>query len=444
MKRFFLFPLLALMVVYLTSCAGSNSNSPQANVQTSGTAVTLQTGDAANDQIAKFEVTISSIVLTGANGTSNTGNLLSAPAEVEFSHEAGAFEPLSLAHVPPGTYTGATVTISNPEVVAIVGGVPTKLTATLSSATVNVTFTPNITVGSSPMFLNFDLNLASSVTISGTTATIAPSFKVSTSTVAPENNEDDQDGEFDDAHGRVTAINAPNFTIQTSSTSITFATDSNTRFEGGLTQLSDLKVGDLVEVDSVTESNGTTVLATKVEREADHDGEEVEGLISALDHPLSKLTIVHQVDSMNSSTPPVTVDVGVTSSTVFSIRFDRFDFPSAPFFDATHIGKGQRIEVDASSSSTPLVAARVKLREQALMGTVAMSPAPTSSGFTLDVSSTSAFATLSGATTVKVIFVPGADMQTTPTAGATIRVRGLVFFDGTNYTMVAVRGDDNE
>src|SRR5215469_4768423 len=223
MKRFFLFPVIALML-YLTNCAGGGSSS--APVQVTGTAVTLQTGDAANDQIAKFELTVSSIVLTGANGTSNTGNLLSAPAEVEFSHEAGAFEPLSLAHVPPGTYTGATVTISNPEVVAIVGGVPTKLTATLSSATVNVTFTPNITVGSSPMFLNFDLNLANSVTISGATATIAPSFNVSTSTVAPENNEDDHDGEFDDAHGSVTAINAPNFTIQTRTTSITFATDS--------------------------------------------------------------------------------------------------------------------------------------------------------------------------------------------------------------------------
>jgi len=50
---------------------------------------------------------------------------------------------------------------------------------------------------------------------------------------------------------------------------------------------------------------------------------------------------------------------------------------------------------------------------------------------------------LSGATTVPVILANGANLITTPTAGATIRVRGLVFFNGTTYTMVAVRGDDN-
>lgn len=438
MKRFFLFPFITLMLLYLAGCGGSG-NGP---VQSTGTPVTLQTGDAANDQIAKFEVTISSIVLTGANGTSDTANLLSAPAEVEFSHQAAALEPLSLAHVPPGTYSGATVTVSNPEVVAIVGGVATKLTATLSSATVKVTFTPNVTVGSSPIFLNFDLDLANSITISGTTATIAPTFNVSTSTVASDqNNEREDDGGIDDAHGSVTAINAPDFTIQTRTTSITFGTDANTRFQG-ITQLSDLKVGDLVEVDAITKSDGTK-LATKVEREGDHNGEEVEGLVSALDSPLTKLTVVHQMDSTGASSSPVTVDVGVNSSTVFSIRFDRFNLPSAPVFDATHIGKGQRIEVNAGNAATPLMASKVKLREQALIGTVAASPAPTSSGFTLNVSPTSAFGTLSGATTVQVMLVNGGDMRTTPAAGATIRVRGLVFVNGTTYTMVAVRDDDN-
>jgi Domain of unknown function (DUF5666) len=440
MKRVSLFPLSILALAVLLSGCGSSKTNPV--VQTAGTMVTLQTGDALNDQIVKFELTISSITLTGTGGTANTSNLLSGPAEVEFTHEAGAFEPLSLAHLPPGTYSGATMTVSNPEVVAIVGGAPTKLTATLSSATVNIAFSPNITVGSSPIFINFDLDLSTSVAISGTNATVTPAFNVSTSTVAPnENDEDNDNGEIEDVHGNVTNITVPNFTIQSEGGSITFATNANTRFNDGIKQLSDLSVGDIIEVDGVTQPDGTK-LATKVERECDHNGEEAEGIISGLDSPLTTIGIVHQSDSTGNSNPPLAVAIAVNNNTAYSVRPDKLNI-SAPAFDATHIGKGQRIEVDANNNNSPLLAAQVKLREQALMGTVAASPAPTNSGFTLNVSPTSAFGTLSGATTVTVTFANGAALKTTPTAGAAIRVRGLVFVNGTAYSIIAVRDDDN-
>lgn len=440
MKRVFLFPCSILaLAVFLTGCGSSNMNH---SVQATGTMATLQTGDALNDQIIKFELTISSITLTGTGGTANTSNLLAGPAEVEFTHEAGTFEPLSLAHVPPGTYSGASMTVSNPEVVAIIGGVATKLTATLSSTTVNIPFSPNITVGSSPIFINFDIDLPNSVTINGTSATVTPTFKVSTSTVAPnEDGEDDHDGEIDDAHGSITNITAPDFTIQTESTTIMFVTNSNTSFRDGITQLSDLKVGDIVEVDGVTQPDGTK-LATKVEREGDHNGEEAEGIISALDSPLTKITIIHQMDSTGTSSSPVTVDIAVNSSTVYSVRSDKLNV-SAPAFDATHIGKGQRIEADAGNNTPPLLATKVKLREQAVLGTVAASPAPTASGFTLNVSPTSAFGTLSGVTSLPVTFANGASLKVAPAPGMNIRVRGLVFVNGTAYSMIAVLDDDN-
>jgi Domain of unknown function (DUF5666) len=439
MKRVILFPLSILaFALFLAGCGSSNMNQA---VQMTGTMATLQTGDALNDQIVKFELTISSITLTGTGGTANTANLLSGPAEVEFTHEAGAFEPLSLAHIPPGTYSGATMTVSNPEVVAIIGGVPTKLTATLSSTTVNIAFSPNIMVGSSPIFINFDIDLPNSVMINGTNATVTPTFKVSTSTVAPENGEDDHDGEIDDAHGSITNITAPDFTIQTESTTIIFVTDSNTKFRDGITQLSDLKVGDIVEVDGVTQPDGSK-LATKVEREGDHNGEEAEGIISALDSPLTKITIIHQMDSTGTSSSPVTVDIAVNTSTVYSVRSDKLNV-SAPAFDATHIGKGQRIEADAGNNTPPLQATKVKLREQAVLGTVAASPAPTASGFTINISPTSAFGTLSGVTSLPVTFANGASLKVTPTPGMNIRVRGLVFVNGAAYSMIAVLDDDN-
>jgi predicted small secreted protein len=443
MKRVYLFTLLCVVfALLLTGCGGGSNNT----VSTGAGQIVLQTGDAVNDQIAKFELNISSITLTGVSPTATTANLLAKPAEVEFSHEAGTFEPLTLANLPPGTYSGATISVTSAEVVVINGTTPTKVPATISSGTVTVTF-PNITVTTTPLFLNFDLDLAASVVLNGTpitSATVTPKFNVTSAATPPagnEGNEDHDDGELDDVHGSVKSIAAPNFTITTKTTDITFATDANTRFKDGITQLSDLKVGDIVEVDGVTKSDGTK-LATKVEREGPQAGEEVEGLISALDNPLTKITVVHQMDSTGTSNSPVTVDVGVNSSTVYSVRADKLNI-TAPAFDATHIGKGQRIEADSSTSAPAVLANKVKLREQALIGTVAASPAPTASGFTLTISPTSAFGTLSGATSVPVTFANGATLKTTPVAGATIRVRGLVFFNAGAYSMIAVRDDDN-
>src|SRR5260370_40603865 len=109
MKRTFPLTLLSVALVLLLASCGSNSKmtaTPQN--------VTIKTGDAPNDPGVKFELTIISIILTGTGGTSNTQNLLDHPREVEFAHEAGSFEPLTLAHVPPGAYSSATIRLSNP------------------------------------------------------------------------------------------------------------------------------------------------------------------------------------------------------------------------------------------------------------------------------------------------------------------------------------------
>ena len=446
MKRVFLFTLLSVVfALLLTGCGGGGSTK---TITAGAGNATIQTGDAVNDQIAKFELTISSITLTGVSPTATTGNLLSHPAEVEFTHQAGTFEPLTLANVPQGTYNGATLTVSDPDIVVVNGTTPAKIPATLTTTTVTVSFT-NITVGSSPLFINFDLDLASSVTLNGnpiTSATVNPKFNVTSATTPPagnEANEDNDDGELE-VHGTVKSINAPNFTVTTNSTDITFATDSNTQFKDGITQLSDLKVGDIVEVEGVTKGDNSH-LATKVEREGGQQGEEIEGLISALDNPLTKITLIHQEDSTGTSQSPVTVDVAVNASTQYRVRTDKLNLGgSVPAFDATHIGKGQRIEGDASNNTAPLLATKIQLREQALLGTVASTPAPTSSTFTLTLSPTSAFATLSGATSVVVTVPSGANLKVNPTAGTTVRVRGLVFFNAGTYSAIAVRVDNNQ
>lgn len=428
-----LFSIVFALALTVAGCGGGGNN----QVQLTGTSTTVQFGDATNDQVAKFELTVSSITLTGASGTANTANLLAHPVEFEFSHAAGTLEPVSLAKVPAGTYSAASITWSDPDVVALNAGVPTKLTVSPTSGTANVTQT--ITISSTASFLNLDLDLASSLTINGTSATLNPTFNMTAASVAANpGGEDDDDGEENDVHGSVTAINAPNFTIQTTSgASIDFTTNANTNFNDGLKQLSDLKVGDVVEVDAQTQADGSK-LATKIEREGgEGEGEEAEGLIQNLDNPLTTITIVHQVDS-TSTAAPTTVQISVNAQTVYSVRADKLSV--AGTFDATHIGKGQRVEADADGQSSPVVARKVKLREQALIGTVSNVAGST---FTLTPSTTSAFAQQAGAVTVAVTVDSGANVKVTPADSATVRVRGLVFFDGTNYTMTATRVDNN-
>jgi hypothetical protein len=113
-----------------------------------------------------------------------------------------------------------------------------------------------------------------------------------------------------------------------------------------------------------------------------------------------------------------------------------------PAFDASHIGKGQRVEADAgSSTATPIVADKIKLREQALVGTVS---GATSSGFTLTLNTNSAFATLTGQSTIAVSVVSGTNLKVTPVNANTVRVRGLIFVSAGTYTMIASRVDDNK
>jgi len=44
---------------------------------------------------------------------------------------------------------------------------------------------------------------------------------------------------------------------------------------------------------------------------------------------------------------------------------------------------------------------------------------------------------------VAVTVPSGVTLKTTPTAGSTMLVRGLVFVNGSTYTMIATRGDHN-
>jgi len=137
------------------------------------------------------------------------------------------------------------------------------------------------------------------------------------------------------------------------------------------------------------------------------------------------------------------VDLAISASTAFSVRTDKLNLGgTTPAFDASHIGKGQRVEADTGSSTvTPMPADKIKLREQALVGTVS---AASASGFTLTLNASSALATLTGQSTIAVSIVSGTNLKVTPVNANTVRVRGLIFVNAGSYSMIASRVDDNK
>src|SRR5262249_53394287 len=85
---------------------------------------------------------------------------------------------------------------------------------------------------------------------------------------------------------------------------------------------------------------------------------------------------------------------------------------------------------------------KVVLVKQALTGTVSNYASNGSAAtFNLNLSSDSAFFKLTSVNAIKVYQQPGTTLTglTAVSNSATVRVRGLLFFDGTNYQFVAAR-----
>jgi Domain of unknown function (DUF5666) len=424
-------------------------------------ATQVRMGDAPADRVLVFEVTVGPISLTPSTGAAVT--VLSGTRRIELTHNSGTNEPLALLNVPQGTYTGGMITVSHPEIVFINNlGAVVKLEPTFNQA-VNVTFTPPITVGANASFVNIDLNLANSLTfdqqgnVTGVNVSGA-SFTFSSSTVAAEreNEEEPEDGELEDTTGTVKSVSGNSFTltVATTGTELTFTTDSNTEFNDGAS-LATMMPNTVVTVEGLTRADGT-LYAKEVEGVENENGSELDGLILLVNPPGGPATQLSFVADDGSGNGMDDTKVGSTftadvTGANYQVSTGNIDtsgiggLPSTPDFpfDASTVHAGQRVEVESlsSSSADSLTAEKVKLVQQTLSGTVS-GVSGSATTFTLTVAADSAFAIASGATSVTVHSQPKTDVSNLPHAlanGDLVRVRGLVFFTGSQFNMIARR-----
>ena len=401
-----------------------------------------------------FELTVNSITLTNSDGTATS--VLSSPTEVELTHLAGTFEPLTLNNINQGTYTKATITVSSPDITYIDPGTGLIMEKqpTLTASTVTVTFpSGGLTVGSGPTSVNFDFNLASSLVFDASNnVTVTPMFTLAGVTVASNLQDQDNDsGEVEDVEGAVVSVSSSTIVIATeeSGQQLSFSTNASTTYDG-VSGVSGIQAGEIVQIGAATQSDGS-LLATKIEIEdAQNNSLDTEGIVTAVTGaPVVSIKLLVQDEASaapSGSKPVLGTEVLVTllGSAKYKVNADHADLSNLPFtplFNGKTIALAQRVETDEDSSNAKAVSAnQVKLQQQSLSGTVSGYTATNGNGsFTLTLSSDSVFTKLTGLTTVTVYQQSATKLKniTSINNGDILRVRGLLFLDGTQYRLVA-------
>src|SRR5206468_8483456 len=120
-------------------------------------------------------------------------------------------------------------------------------------------FSPNLTVGSSPMVLNMDMDMATSVSIDGAgNVTMTPAMTASVDAGGAGNGHGPEDGGMQHIAGTIQSFSGDSFTMSMieSSQDISVATNSSTQFQG-MGGMSSMSNGMIVMVDAGMQPDGS-------------------------------------------------------------------------------------------------------------------------------------------------------------------------------------------
>lgn len=455
------------LLLLAAACGGGSSVSGSTEPPPSPPPVAVQfrIGDAPSDRLVSVEANINAIHLTDSNG--NHINVLPATRRLEFTHLAGTSEPMALLNFPQGTYTSATIDGSSAHVSYLdVSGTLHEFQFNASDQMV-VPISPPLTIGAQTTVVSVDFDVASFVTIDPVNNT-NPILNnpVLTFTTAPveTSGQKPEEGALEHVVGVVSGVSGTSFTVAPGQNrvSLTFKTDNKTQFDNvTLNTLTNM----IVKVNGATQADGS-LLALEVEGIENVNGVETEGLIYwDYQGSMNEWLIPQDGNGAGLNNVPEQafgqlVHLDLTNAS-FDVDLDNMDMTGLTgshfVFDWTHVGAGQRVQVQSTTGIlTPdpdgtdgLIAAnRITLEKQSLSGTVnAYSPLPNGAAwFYLMLPSESYFTLLNPAVaSVRVSQQAGTDLHgiTSIKDGDVVRVRGLLFRDdklanGT-FNMVAQR-----
>ena len=457
---------LSLAALPLTGCGSSGGTgiTPTPTPTPPSTNVLINMGDTPSDSVLECAITISAMSLTNATGTTVTVPI-SSPTTMELAHLAGTVAPLIMPSIAQGTYNSMSLTLSSATLSYMTSGTPTQQVFA-SPMTITIPLTTPLTVGSNAMVVNLDLNLAASIgSASGGGLTFTPTFKPSIQMASGAATATPEEGGMMQIVGSVSTTSGSTFTMGTlQGSSMTFASASGTQFMGmngqTLSGMGNMTSSQILTVNATLQTNGTW-MANSVTAMMGSGGAMPIGIITATTgNPVTGITMFANngtgsgmMASYLASGLTITMGSGMAYG-IDNAGISLTGMPSTLLFDANHLAKGQNTATAGISGMTPgsgmgmmggsgfmnmggINANGIELEPQGLTGTVANM---TSSGFTLNLASGSAFSLLTGATSVTVYQVPSTQMNSlTLTNGMSIEVNGFLFCNSGAYSFVATQ-----
>lgn len=415
MKRSVAFLSLSIFIAFvMIACGGGQMSTQMPGTPSSNTSnVSLSIGDAppAGVTILRFEVQVMSASLQPAMSGQAAVSLLSQPQEVELEHLQTEPAFLVNLNVPAGTYNGLTATFANPQMTILnqTGNTLTvgsqscsnnqvcNLTPTLNQMSVTVQQPtapfPLMLSANSPLalLLHFDINASVQNDLS-----ISPTVSVNQVQAFPT-------GEFEHFHvvGTVSAINSPNFTLQTSfgNQTLTIATDTNTQYNFGSSCQAEnfgcIATSQLLKV-KVSLMPGGTLLATSIQLFSAQGFPSVLGVVTASNAAQNQFQVAlffmeDDNNQFGQMGPGIGITVQPTSSATFSVDSDGITLPSGlSFASVQDITVGQVVLFHPTSASMgsmgqfTVSADSISLEPSEITGTVAaVNASATPPNFTL-------------------------------------------------------------
>ncbi|HXY49651.1 MAG TPA: DUF5666 domain-containing protein [Terriglobales bacterium] len=383
MKRVVAVSALLALLGIAVACGNSSSSSqtgPQ-NDQPGGVFVTGE--DAPLPSVLAFNTNLDKMTL---NNGSTSVTILSTSQTVDFARLLGLRTLVGFSPVTPGTYSSATIQLSNPVISYLdLGTSPPSvatMSGTLTRSTVTVALSKPLVVGQNGLAgLHMEFDLRQSLQVDSNTGQLTgvvnPQFDLRP--VKPA----DPDAEITDLRGGLVSVGSSSFVLQRiGGHDITIDVNSDTQYSG-TNSLSTLIPPAVIEVDGIPQGDGS-VLAREVEV-ITTDKAFLSGRIVTVNPssgPAQTVTLLvgEELPAISNIQVgfPVTLDVsGVTD---YDIRhFDTFftEF----LFNASSMVVGQRIAVGGSlDANQNFVPARIVLRRQGTVGDLVLNSVTITSG----------------------------------------------------------------